>query len=180
MTALQIGSPALPFRLTGVDGKTYALEDFGASPALVVLFSCNHCPYVQAYEDRLVAVQRDYAARGVAMVAINSNDARKYPDDSFPEMVKRAKAKGYNFPYLHDATQAVATAYGAVRTPEAFVFDAARRLRYHGAIDDNWQEPAQVKTRFLREALDAVLAGHAPPTADVYPVGCTIKWAPRP
>lgn len=179
MATLRIGDPAPPFRLQGVDGKTYALEDFDsrAKPVLVVMFTCNHCPYVQAYEDRLVACQRDYAARGVAMVAINPNDERKYPDDSFPEMVKRAKAKGYTFPYLRDATQAVATAYGAARTPEMFVFDASRCLRYHGAIDDNWEHPTKVTRPFLREALDAVLAGRAPSTTEVYPVGCTVKWA---
>lgn len=109
-------------------------------------------------------------------VAINANDAVKYPSDSFEAMVERAKEKGFNFPYLHDESQAIARAYGAQRTPEVFVFDRERRLCYHGAIDDNYKDPGAVKQHYLRSALDAVLAGKAAPVGETAPVGCTIKW----
>lgn len=167
---------ASDFNLKGVDGKSYSLESFKDAKALVVVFSCNHCPYVVAYEDRMIAIQRDYAPKGVRFVAINSNDAKSYPDDSFEEMVKRAKAKGFNFPYLRDETQEVAKAYGATHTPHLFVFDANRKLAYTGKIDDNWQDAKAVKQQFLREALDAIVAGKTPPTPETHAIGCTIKW----
>lgn len=174
---LRIGDPAPGFSLPGVDGRTWDLDGFSDKAVLVVVFSCNHCPYVQAYEDRLVAIQRDYAARGVQLVAINSNDDRTYPEDSFEHMMARAKAKGYNFPYLRDASQQVARAYGATHTPHLFVFDRARRLRYTGKIDDNWQRPDAVRRRYLREALDAILEHGAPAEPMTHAIGCTIKWA---
>ena len=177
MNTLQLGDRALVFRLPGVDSRTYGLEDFADKPVLVVVFSCNHCPYVQAYEDRLIAIQCDYLERGVQIIAINSNEEVNYPEDSFPRMVERAKATGYNFPYLRDATQEVARAYGATHTPHLFVFDQDRRLRYTGKIDDNWQQPAAVTRRYLREALDALLQGAAPAEASTHAIGCTIKWA---
>ena len=173
---IALGDKGPEFSLLGVDGKTYSLSGLKEARLVVVVFSCNHCPYVQAYEGRLIAVQRDYAAKGVQLVAINANDAAKYPDDSFPEMVKRAKAKGYNFPYLHDVTQQVARAYGAERTPHIFVLDQSRVLRYTGRIDDNWQDAKAVKSHDLRDALDALLAGK--PVATQTPaIGCTVKWA---
>src|SRR5256885_9146989 len=127
MGTLQLGDRASAFNLPGVDGRTYSLETFAGKPVLVVIFSCNHCPYVQAYESRMVAIQSDYRDRGVQLVAINSNDDMSYPEDSFEQMVARAKAKGFNFPYLRDATQTVAHAYGATHTPHLFVFDRERR-----------------------------------------------------
>jgi peroxiredoxin len=174
---LRIGDPAPGFALPGVDGRTYALQDFAGKSVLVVMFSCNHCPYVQAYEDRLVALQRDYANRGVQLVAINSNDDVAYPDDSLPNMTARARAKGFNFPYLRDASQQVAMAYGATHTPQLFVFDSARRLAYTGKIDDNWQNPHAASRHFLRETLDALLRDEAPAVATTHAIGCTIKWA---
>lgn len=143
---------------------------------LVVVFSFNHCPYVQADEDRLVAVQRDYAARGVQLIAINSNDDVKDPEDGFEQMVARAQAKGFNVPCLRDASQAVAKAYGATHTPQLFVFDHERKLRYTGKIDDNGQDPRAVTRHYLREALDALLAGRDPAEAQTHAIGCTIKW----
>src|SRR5207245_2640958 len=116
MGTLQLGDRAPTFNLPSVDGRTYSLDSFATTPVLVVIFSCNHCPYVQAYEDRMVAIQRDYRDRGVQFVAINANDDKNYPEDSFARMVERAKAKGFNFPYLRDATQTVAQAYGATHT----------------------------------------------------------------
>ncbi len=174
--SLQIGDPAPAFSLPGTDGRTHALDGLSDKPVLVVVFSCNHCPYVQAYEDRLVAIQRDYAQRGVQLIAINSNDDVNYPEDSFEQMVTRAGAKGFNFLYLRDASQAVARAYGATHTPHLFVFDRARALRYTGKIDDNWQDPKAVTRRYLRDVLDALLAGRAPAEAQTHAIGCTIKW----
>jgi alkyl hydroperoxide reductase subunit AhpC len=122
-------------------------------------------------------MQRDYQDRGVQFVAINSNEDVNYPEDSFESMVERAKAKRYNFPYLRDAIQGVAKAYGATHTPQLFVFDKDRKLRYTGKIDDNWQNPGAVKRQYLREALDALLQGGAPAEAQTHAIGCTIKWA---
>ena len=177
MNTLHIGDQAPGFRLPGVDGRTYSLEEFTGKPVLIVVFSCNHCPYVQAYEDRMISIQRDYQPRGVQLIAINSNDDVNYPEDSFNAMVERAKAKGFNFPYLRDANQEVAKAYGATHTPQLFVFDHGRKLRYTGKIDDNWQNPGAVKKQYLREAVDALLQGSAPAEAETHAIGCTIKWA---
>ncbi len=174
---LQLGDPAPDFSLAGVDGRTYGLDSFADKPVLVVVFSCNHCPYVQAYEDRLVAIQRDYEALGLQVVAINSNDDVDYPEDSFEQMIARAEAKGFNFPYLRDASQQVARVYGATHTPQLFVFDRYRRLRYQGKIDDNWQFPQKVTRRYLREAVEALLQDREPAEPVTYAIGCTIKWA---
>ena len=170
-----IGSPAIDFHLKGIDGKTYSLKDFADKKAVVVIFSCNHCPYVQAYESRMVQLQHDYEARGVTLVAINSNDETNYPEDSFPNMVKRAKDKGFNFQYLRDETQEVAKKYGAICTPHVFAFDQKRVLQYKGRIDDS-RYPEQVKVRDLGDALDAILAGNEPPVKETRPFGCSIKW----
>ena len=171
---LALRSPAPPFALPGVDGRTHALDDYAAAP-LAVIWSCNHCPYVQAWESRMMAIQSDYGDRGFRLVAINSNDAEQYPEDSFEEMRRRAGRVGFNFDYLYDEDQAVARAYGPERTPEVFLFDSNRRLVYHGAIDDSRDEHA-VTRHYLREALDAVLVGAAPATAETPPVGCSVKW----
>lgn len=172
---LPLGSPAPDFDLESVDGKNYSLKTFAGSPVIVVVFTCNHCPYSRAYEDRLVAIQRDYAEKGVQLVAINSNDEKSYPEDAYPEMVKRAKEKGFNFPYLRDPDQSVAEAYGAVCTPHVFAFDESRTLKYRGRVDDS-KDPAAVKSSDLRDALDDMLAGSSPRIADTRPFGCSIKW----
>lgn len=173
---LKIGDRAPSFRLPGVDGKDYSLDDFGDKKVVVVMFSCNHCPTVKAYEDRFVLFQKDYKEKGVALVAINPNDKKKYPEDSFENMKIRAKEKSFNFPYLRDESQRVAKAYGAERTPEIYVFDEKRLLRYHGRIDDNVYEPHSVSQRYLRDAVDAVLERRKVPLEETEPVGCTIKW----
>jgi peroxiredoxin len=142
---LSIGSKAPGFSLPGVDGQEYSLDSFADKKIIVVIFSCNHCPYVQAYEDRMIAIQRDYEDKGVALVAINSNETKNYPTDSFEHMVERVKEKEFNFPYLRDEIQEIADAYGAERTPHLFVFNENRELTYTGAIDDNWKEPDKVK-----------------------------------
>ena len=175
MTAMSIDTPAVPFELPGVDGRQHTLEEFADKPVLVVVFTCNHCPYAQGWEGRLIQLQRDYVARGVAFVAINANDPVKHPGDSFAAMQERAHAHEYPYRYLQDRRQTTARAYGATRTPEVFVFDAARRLVYHGAPDDNI-EVEQVTQHYLRDAIEAALAGNPAPVAETPPVGCTIKW----
>ena len=176
--ALAIGEAAPDFTLRSVDGRDRGLADFADKPVLIVVFSCNHCPYVQAYEDRLIAIQREYGGRGVQIVAINSNDDRSHPEDGFDRMVTRAAERRFNFPYLRDATQAVAIAYGATHTPQLFVFDRERRLRYTGKIDDDWQHPEAVTRRYLRDAVEALLARRDPAEPSTHAIGCTIKWAP--
>lgn len=172
---LKIGSKAPDFNLPAVDGNTYSLNSFKDKEALIVIFSCNHCPYVRAYEDRIIQIQNDYKDK-LQIVAINSNDTKNYPEDSFEEMIKRAKEKKFNFPYLRDETQEVAKAYGATHTPEIFLFDKERKLVFHGKIDDNWQEPEKVKTPYLRNAIDELLSGKAISVPETFTIGCTIKW----
>ena len=145
------------------------------SRRLAIIQSCNHCPYVLAWERRINDLARAYANRGVSIVAINSNDAEAYPVDSFDAMVEHAREAGYVFDYLHDASQDLARQLGSERTPEAFVYDGERRLVYHGAVDDNRDED-EVTANYLRDAIEAVLAGETPEVADTSPVGCTVKW----
>ncbi len=174
---LDLGDEAPSFmNLLGADGARYSITSFKDKPVLTVVFSCNHCPYVKAYEDRMVSIQRDYASRGVQLVAINSNDEKSYPEDSYPEMVKRARAKGFNFPYLRDEEQVVVGEYGAVCTPHVFAFDKGRLLRYRGRIDDS-RDPSRVASHDLRNALDDLLAGREVRVPDTRPFGCSIKWA---
>jgi peroxiredoxin len=172
---IPLGSKAPDFDLPGVDGKHHSLASFANKPVLVVIFSCNHCPYVKAYEDRMVSIQADYMARGVQLVAINSNDEKAYPEDSFPEMVHRASQKKFNFPYLRDEPQKAVEAYGAVCTPHVFVFDNKRVLRYRGRIDDS-KDPSAVTSPDLRNALDDLLKGGEVRVPDTRPFGCSIKW----
>jgi peroxiredoxin len=171
-----IKSKAVDFDLPGVDGQNHSLKELSGKKAVIVIFSCNHCPYVQAYEDRIIQIQNDYAAKGAQIVAINSNEDVNHPDDSFENMVKRAKEKKFNFLYLRDETQSAARDYGATHTPHIFLFDQKRELRYTGKIDDNWQEASKVKRRYLREALDALLEGKEVPEPETHAIGCTIKW----
>jgi peroxiredoxin len=176
---LALGTPAPPFSgLEGVDGERYGLGDFEDAKALVIVFTCNHCPVAEAYEDRLVAIDRDYRPKGVRIVAINPNDAEQYPGDSLEAMKERAAAKGFGFPYVRDATQEVAKAYQAACTPDPFVFDGALELVYNGRIDDSWKDPSAVTTRDLRRVLDAVLAGEPIGFEPTPAMGCAIKWKP--
>lgn len=163
------------FDLPGVDGRTHSLEEYADAPVLVLVQSCNHCPYVLAWEGRINALQREYADRGVRIVAISSNDAEAYPADSFERMVEHAREAGYVIDYLYDESQEVARALGSERTPECFVYDAERRLVYHGAVDDNRDEP-DVTEHYLRDAIEAALAGDTAPVTDTPAVGCTVKW----
>lgn len=173
---LHPGAPAPPFSLPGTDGKTHSLEDFRSAKFLLVVFWCNHCPYVQAWESRMVAIGQRYGPQGVATVLINANDDHAYPDDRMERMVSRAREHHYPFPYLRDESQEVAHAYGALVTPHPMLFGPDRRLLYQGRIDDNHADAAAVKSRDLEAALDAALAGHAPPRAELPVLGCSVKW----
>jgi len=172
---LALGSSAVDFHLKGADGKMYGLQSFKDKKALIVAFTCNHCPYVKDYEDRMIQLQHDYSPKGVTFVAINSNDDANYPEDSFDNMVRRSKDKGFNFPYLRDETQEVAKRYGGICTPHVFAFDEKRVLQYKGRIDDN-RNRSLVKTEDLRNALDSMLAGKTPTIRETRPFGCSIKW----
>ena len=183
---LPLGAAAPPFRLPGVDGRTWTLDDFAGAKLLVVVFTCNHCPTAQYYEGRLRQLVADYKDKGVALVAISPNDPKSvrldelgYTDlsDTLPEMKLRAQQQQFNFPYLYDGdTETAARAYGPVATPHVFIFDAARKLRYVGRIDDSEREQF-VKVRDARNALDALLAGQDPPVKQTKVVGCSVKWA---
>jgi|APTNR8051073442_1049403.scaffolds.fasta_scaffold00042_76 peroxiredoxin len=172
---LPIGSPAPDFHLPDVDGKTHSLASLSTGPLLVLNFTCNHCPYAQAYEDRFMALVREFGPVGISFAAINPNDATSYPDDSLANMKKRATARGFNFPYLCDDSQVVARDYGAVCTPHLFVV-ARGTIAYEGRIDDSWKDPAAAKAHDLRDALVALLAGNPPPRPRTPPMGCSIKW----
>jgi peroxiredoxin len=173
--APEIGELAPEFELPATDGGTWSVADGADTSATVVVFTCNHCPYALAWHERILDVARDYADRGVRFLAINPNDAERYPRDSFEAMKERVQAERWPLPYLRDETQEVARAYGAKTTPDVFVLDSSRRLRYRGAPDGDYDEPRE-RAAWLREALDAVLAGQEPMRAQTRPVGCSIKW----
>jgi len=172
---ITLGTNAPAFDLPGVDGRNHALDDYAEAQVLALVQSCNHCPYVQAWESRMIDLQREYGARGFRLVAINSNNAATHPEDSFDEMRARAGREGFNFDYLYDEDQSLARTLGSERTPEVFLFDRDRQLVYHGAIDDSRDEH-NVSTRYLRDALEAVFEGAEPPVADTPSVGCSVKW----
>ncbi len=174
---LEINDAAPDFSLLATDHKTYSLADFANAKFLVIVFSCNHCPYVIGSEDRMIAFANDYSGKGVQLVAINSNAVTTYADDSFEHMVERAREKNFPFVYLHDETQQVALAYGALRTPHYYVFDGERKLRYTGRMDDNPKFPGQETTRELRDAMDDLLAGSTPRVEKTNPLGCNVKWS---
>lgn len=177
MAKLMTGDSVIDFTLPATDERTYnANEQLRNAKALAIVFTCNHCPYAQAWEDRINAIARDYAPQGVRLLAVSSNDVSRYPADNMPNMAKRALEKGFVFPYLYDESQIVAHAYGAERTPEFFIFDSAGKLRYHGAPDDNYEDEQAVTHHYAREALNAILADKTVATAETPPVGCTIKW----
>ena len=186
---LAIGSKAPDFKLPGIDGKTYSLASFKDAKILAIVFTCNHCPTAQAYEDRMIQLKKDYASRGMALVAIMPNDAKSvqlselgYADlgDSFEEMKIHAKRKGFNFPYLYDgATEATAIAYGPVATPHIFIFDSERKLRYQGRIDDVEKPTGTPKNKDARGAIEALLAGKDVEVKTTKVFGCSIKWAEK-
>jgi peroxiredoxin len=170
----RVGELAPSFELPDTNGATWSSQGGGAL-ATVIVFTCNHCPYALAWHDRIAYAARDYADRGVRFLAINANDAERYPRDSLPAMQRRVADEDWSMPYLHDATQEVARAYDAKTTPDLFVLDADGRLRYRGAPDSDYDDPGQ-RASWLRDALDAILAGEEPALPETKPVGCSIKW----
>jgi peroxiredoxin len=178
-TMLPLGTLAPEFRLSDTNGKQVSLADFKGAPALVVVFMCNHCPYVKHIRSGLAQLARDYLPRKVGFVGINSNDVANYPADSPARMAEEAKEAGYVFPYLYDETQAVAKAYRAACTPDIYLFDKEQRLVYRGQLDDSRPgNNAPVTGKDLRAALDAVLAGKPVSANQKASVGCNIKWKP--
>lgn len=178
-TMLPLGTPAPDFSLVNVDGRTVSLSDFRDAPALLVIFMCNHCPFVIHLADPLAQLTREYMARGVAVVGINSNDVANYPADSPEQMVAEAEQRGYTFPYLYDETQEVAHAYRAACTPDFYLFDADQRLVYRGQMDSSRPDSGiPVTGEDLRAALDAVFAGQKPSENQSPSLGCNIKWKP--
>jgi len=178
-TMLSLGTKAPDFSLVNVDGRTVSLTDFADAPALLVMFICNHCPFVKHIADALAQFTAEQLTKGVAVVGINSNDAAGYPADSPEQMVREAEERGYQFPYLYDETQEVAKAYRAACTPDFFLFDRDRRLVYRGQFDDSRPDSGiPVTGRDLRAAIEAVLAGKKPSENQRPSIGCNIKWAP--
>jgi len=178
-TMLPLGTSAPDFSLMNVDGRIVSLKDFDDAPALLVIFMCNHCPYVVHVADHLAQLAQEYMARGLAVVGINSNDVAGYPADSPEQMVAEAEARGYAFPYLYDETQEVAQAYQAACTPDLFVFDKKMKLAYRGQLDSSRPDSGiPITGQDLRAALDAVLAGQAPRVDQTPSLGCNIKWKP--
>ena len=179
-SALSVGAPvptpAAATRMKSVDGKSLSIADVTGKNGTLVIFTCNHCPFARAWQGRIAELGNAYAKKGIGVILINANDPAKYPEDGFAGMQARAKELGLAVPYVVDATSDVARAFGASVTPEAFLFDKTGKLAYHGAIDDNRGDPAAVKSHYLKDALDAALAGHAAPIAETKGIGCGIKF----
>jgi peroxiredoxin len=178
-TMLPLGTPALDFTLPDAEGTPVSLADFANAPALLLIFMCNHCPFVKHVADGLSGLAKEYQERGVAVVAVNSNDVANYPDDAPAKMAEEVKLQGYTFPYLYDETQEVAKAYRAACTPEFYVFDGRRELAYRGQMDASRPgSGVEVTGEDLRAALDTVLAGNSPGEDQTPSIGCNIKWRP--
>ncbi len=171
-----VGDTAADFKLKNVDGKFVSLSDFKAAKGFIVIFDCNTCPYSKAYNERIIALNNKYASNGFPVVAINSNDASQSSGDSYDEMVKIAKKKEYNFPYLIDETQSVAKSFGATNTPHVFVLTKELKVTYIGAIDDNARKPESVTKKYVENTVDALLAGQAVSVTKTKTIGCGIKW----
>ena len=173
------GSKATDFKLKNVDGKMVSLADYKDAKGYIITFTCNHCPFSKAYEDRIIALHNKYAAQGYPVVAINSNDKTIAPEDSYEGMIERAKEKKFPFAYLYDETQEIARAYGATRTPHMYILKKEGKdlvVKYVGAIDDNSDDPTLVQKKYLENALDEVIAGKEVTTNSTKAIGCTIKW----
>lgn len=174
-----VGSMAKDFRLKNIDGKMLSMKDFPASKGFLVIFTCNHCPYSKAYEDRIIALHKNFAPKGFPVIAINPNDPVASPEDSFDKMQVRAKEKQFPFPYLFDDTQEITKLYGATRTPHVFMIQKKAdqyEVVYIGAIDDNDKDEKAVKEKYVENAIAAVLDGKTPAVTFTKAIGCTIKW----
>ncbi len=172
----EVGDTASDFKLKNVNGKMVSLADFKDAKGFIVIFDCNTCPYSKAYNDRIIGLNKKYASAGYPVIAINPNDATQSSGDSFDEMVKLAKKKGYDFPYLVDEAQSVAKSFGATNTPHAFVLTKELKVAYIGAIDDNARKPEAASKKYVEEAVNSLLAGKPVTTTKVKAIGCGIKW----
>lgn len=166
----------LETKMEGVDGKIWTLKESMGPKGLLVIFSCNHCPWVKAWQARIVALGNEYSKKGVGVIAVNANDPTSYPEDDLEHMKAQAQQHGYQFAYVVDSTSGVARAFGATKTPEAFLFDANGVLMYHGTIDDNAEKPEKVTKTYLADALKAVVEGKPVPIAETKALGCSIKF----
>lgn len=176
---LKVGDVAVPFKLTNIDNKMVSLSDYNSSKGVIVIFTCNHCPFAVAYEDRIIDLHKKYSSLGFPVVAINPNDAVAYPEDDFASMQKRSKDKKFPFVYLYDESQVIARAYGAQKTPHVYILQkegADFKVRYIGAIDDNTDEPAAVTKKYVENALNALIEGQTVSENFTKAIGCSIKW----
>lgn len=173
-TSYEIGSEVEDFTLKNVDGEMVSLSDYD-SEGIVIIFTCNHCPYAVKYEDRIIDFHNEYASKGYPVLAINPNDPEVQPEDSFDKMKERAAEKNFPFKYVFDEGQEVYPKFDATRTPHVFLLDSERRLRYVGAIDDNYKNPSMVEVHFLKDAVAALQAGEQPDPARTKAIGCSIK-----
>jgi len=175
----KVGDKAMDFKLKNVDDKMVSMADYPNAKGVIVVFTCNHCPFAKAYEDRIIALDNKYRPMNYPVIAINPNDRDAVAEDNYATMQERAKAKNYPFPYLVDATQEIAKTYGATRTPHVFVLQKSGNdyiVKYIGAIDDNSDDPKAVKEKYVEEAVDALLAGKPVTTDNTKAIGCGIKW----
>lgn len=173
------GDAAKDFSLKNVNGKMVSMSSYPKAKGFILVFTCNHCPFSQAYEQRIIDLDKKYAPQGYPVIAINPNDKTREPEDSYENMQKRAAEKKYPFPYLYDETQEIAKLYGAARTPHVFIVKKTNKgniIEYIGAIDDNTEEPSQVKEKYAEQALDALLNNKPVAVANTKAIGCTIKW----
>lgn len=178
-TGYQVGDEGRDFSLKNIDGKMLSMKDMKDAKGVILVFTCNHCPFSKAYEERIIALDKKYAPLGYPVIAINPNDKTREPEDSFENMQIRAKEKGFSFPYLYDESQEIAQSYGATRTPHVYVLKkegAKFIVKYIGAIDDNSDEPEKVTAKYAENAVDALLANKAVATPETKAIGCGIKW----
>jgi peroxiredoxin len=178
-TGYNVGDKAADFKLKNIDGKMVSLSDYTTAKGFIVVFTCNHCPFAKAYEDRIIALNTKFASQGYPVIAINPNDPTQVEEDSYANMQARAKAKNYAFPYLMDETQAIAHAFGAAHTPHVFVLQKSGSdfvVKYIGAIDDNSDDPSAVKQKYVEDAVNNLLAGKPVSPASTKAIGCSIKW----
>ena len=171
-----LGTPAHDFSLEGIDSKTHSLKSYSEKEIIVIIFMCNHCPYVKAVLKRITDLQNDFIDRGVQFIGINPNDATRYPDDSLENMKIIAKENDFSFPYLIDPSQEVAKSYDAVCTPDLYVYGKNRKLAYRGRIDDNWEDSEKVTQQDLKLALENILSGEVITSKQIPSMGCSIKW----
>lgn len=175
----EVGDHAMKFNLLNVDGNMASFDNYPDANGFIVIFTCNHCPFSQAYEDRIIAIDAQFKPQGYPLIAINPNDPERVPEDSYAAMQQRAADKGFTFPYLYDETQVVASTYGAVRTPHVFLLKKENNdhiVKYIGAIDDSAMNPADVGINYLQDAVNALINGQDPDPSFTLAIGCTIKW----